>query len=40
MNKPTQVQQFRETKSIIKQLQEAKDEQAESEIVKYPNRLF
>lgn len=38
--KVLEAQQFRETKSIIKQLQQAKDEQAESEIEKYPDSLF
>ena len=38
--KVIEAQQFRETKSIIKQLQEAKDEQAESEVEKYPDSLF
>jgi len=38
--KVIEAQQFRETKSIIKQLQQAKDEQAESEIEKYPDSLF
>jgi len=38
--KVIEAQQFRETKSIIKQLQEAKDEQAEKEIEKYPDSLF
>lgn len=38
--KVSEAQQFRETKSIIKQLQQAKDEKAESEIEKYPDSLF
>jgi hypothetical protein len=38
--KVIEAQQFRETKSIIKQIQEAKDEQAENEIEKYPDSLF
>ena len=38
--KVIEAQQFRETKSIIKQLQQVKDEQAESEIEKYPDSLF
>ncbi len=38
--KVLEAQQYRETKSIIKQLQQAKDEQAESEIEKYPDSLF
>jgi hypothetical protein len=38
--KVIEAQQFRETKSIIKQIQEAKDEQAEKEIEKYPDSLF
>lgn len=38
--KVIEAQQFRETKSIIKQLQEAIDEQGESEIEKYPDSLF
>jgi hypothetical protein len=38
--KVIEAQQFRETKSIIKQIQETKDEQAEKEIEKYPDSLF
>jgi hypothetical protein len=38
--KVLEAQQFRETKSIIKQLQQAKEEKAESEIEKYPESLF
>ena len=38
--KVLEAQQFRETKSIIKQLQQAKDEQAVNEIEKYPDSLF
>ena len=38
--KVIEAQQFRETKSIIKQLQQAKDEQAEKEVEKYPDSLF
>jgi hypothetical protein len=38
--KVIEAQQFRETKSIIKQIQETKDEQAEKEIEKYPDNLF
>lgn len=38
--KDIEAQQFRETKSIIKQLQQAKEEQAEKEIEKYPDSLF
>lgn len=38
--KTAEAQQFRETKSIIKQIQQAKDEQAENEIEKYPDSLF
>lgn len=38
--KVIEAQQFRETKSIIKQLLQAKDEQAEREIEKYPDSLF
>lgn len=38
--KVSEAQQFRETKSIIKQLQKAKDEQVESENDKYPDSLF
>ncbi|GHC60985.1 DUF4041 domain-containing protein [Ulvibacter litoralis] len=38
--KDIEAQQFRETKSIIKQLQQAKEEQGENEIEKYPESLF
>lgn len=38
--KTLEAQQFRETKSIIKQLQQAKNEQDEKEIEKYPESLF
>ncbi len=38
--KTAEAQQYRETKSIIKQIQQAKDEQAENEIEKYPDSLF
>jgi hypothetical protein len=38
--KVIEAQQFRETKSIIKKLQQAKDEQTEKEIEKYPDSLF
>jgi hypothetical protein len=38
--KVIEAQQFRETKSIIKQLQQVKDEKTESEIEKYPENLF
>jgi hypothetical protein len=38
--KVIEAQQFRETKSIIKQSQKAKDEKAENEIEKYPESLF
>tara|TARA_R110002124_G_scaffold109723_4_gene263157 strand:+ start:20121 stop:21545 length:1425 start_codon:yes stop_codon:yes gene_type:complete len=38
--KDIEAQQFRETKSIIKQLQQAKEEQVEKEIEKYPDSLF
>jgi hypothetical protein len=38
--KVIEAQQFRETKSIIKQIQETKDEQAEKEIEKYPDSLL
>lgn len=38
--KVIEAQQFRETKSIIKQLQQEKEEQTESEIEKYPDSLF
>ena len=38
--KVIEAQQFRETKSIIKQLQQTKDKQTESEIEKYPDSLF
>lgn len=38
--KVSEAQQFRETQSIIKQIQQAKNEQAESEIEKYPDSLF
>ena len=35
-----EAQEFRETKSIIKQIEQAKNEQAEKEIEKYPDSLF
>ena len=38
--KDIEAQQFRETKSIIKQLEQAKEEQAEKENEKYPDSLF
>jgi hypothetical protein len=38
--KVIEAQQFRETKSIIKQLQQDKDEKAKKEIEKYPDSLF
>jgi hypothetical protein len=38
--KVLEAQQYRETKSIIKQLQQAKNELTESEIEKYPDSLF
>jgi hypothetical protein len=38
--KVIEAQQFRETKSIIKQLQQAKDKKTESEVEKYPDNLF
>lgn len=38
--KVSEAQQFRETQSIIKQIQQAKNEQAENEIEKYPDSLF
>ncbi|EIJ39942.1 T5orf172 domain-containing protein [Galbibacter orientalis DSM 19592] len=38
--KDIEAQQFRETKSIIKQLEQAKEEQSEKEIEKYPDSLF
>lgn len=38
--KVSEAQQFRETQSIIKQIQKAKNEKAESEIEKYPDSLF
>lgn len=38
--KVIEAQQFRETKSIIKQLKQAKEEQVEKEIEKYPDSLF
>lgn len=38
--KVSEAQQFRETQSIIKQIQQAKNEKAESEIEKYPDSLF
>lgn len=38
--KDIEAQQFRETKSIIKQLEQAKQEQTEKEIEKYPDSLF
>lgn len=38
--KVLEAQQYRETKSIIKQLQQAKSELTESEIEKYPDSLF
>lgn len=38
--KEIEAQQFRETKSIIKQLQQAKAEEVEKEIEKYPDSLF
>ena len=38
--KVIEAQQFRETKSIIKQLQQDKEEQSEKEIEKYPDSLF
>ncbi|WP_405250704.1 DUF4041 domain-containing protein [Dokdonia sp. Asnod3-C12] len=38
--KSIEAQQFRETKSIIKQLETAKDEQSHVEVEKYPDSLF
>ncbi|WP_282116991.1 DUF4041 domain-containing protein [Cellulophaga baltica] len=38
--KTAEAQQFRETKTIIKQIEHAKNEQVESEIEKYPDSLF
>ena len=38
--KVSEAQQFRETQSIIKQLEQAKNEQAENEVEKYPDSLF
>ena len=38
--KVSEAQQFRETQSIIKQIQQAKNEKPESEIEKYPDSLF
>lgn len=38
--KISEAQQFRETKSILKQLQQTKDEQEENEMQKYPDSLF
>lgn len=38
--KVSEAQQFRETQSIIKQIQQAKNEQEGSEIEKYPDSLF
>jgi hypothetical protein len=38
--KVSEAQQFRETQSIIKQLQQAKNQQAENETEKYPDNLF
>jgi CO dehydrogenase/acetyl-CoA synthase beta subunit len=38
--KSIEAQQFRETKSIIKQLETAKDEQSHMEVEKYPDSLF
>lgn len=38
--KVSEAQQFRETQSIIKQIEQAKNEKAESEIEKYPDSLF
>lgn len=38
--KDIEAQQYRETKSIVKQLEQAKEEKAEKEIEKYPDSLF
>ena len=38
--KDVEAQQYRETKSIVKQLEQAKEEKAEKEIEKYPDSLF
>lgn len=38
--KVSEAQQFRETQSIIKQLERVKNEQAENEVEKYPDSLF
>lgn len=38
--KVLEAQQYRQTKSIIRQLQQSKEEQAESEMEKYPDSLF
>lgn len=38
--KDIEAQQYRETKSIIKQLEQAKEDKAEKEIEKYPDSLF
>ncbi|WP_299766492.1 DUF4041 domain-containing protein [uncultured Dokdonia sp.] len=38
--KVSEAQQFRETQSIIKQIEQEKNEQAENEIEKYPDSLF
>jgi len=38
--KLSEAQQFRETQSIIKQLQKSLEEEAERELEKYPDTLF
>lgn len=38
--KVPEAREYRETKSIIKQLEQAKQEQIENEIEKYPDSLF